>query len=249
VQADPEFEVMSSKPEWPSSELIFDQWDQAMRFAHDVLLNGKVSERVRFLQDELLAVSDLGSTPSQCVGHALIFCEKKIDLGSRETTDVLALLTGTYPRYADAESRVAVERVGAALAKRDSAVAEQVVVWLDAQSAHASAPGDLYALLCWSCALLPLVIASPPVDDLVRVLASLLDALLGSPRAKPAVRVGAVTRVRRALRGVSCSRSLHRDKNLFSLLDLKRAARCLAPTYKNARHSTARCHYRCDYTS
>ncbi|KAJ7334076.1 armadillo-type protein [Mycena albidolilacea] len=175
---------MSSKPEWPSSEFIFDQWDQAMRFAHDVLLNGKVSERVRFLQDELLAVSDL-------------------DLGSRETTDVLALLTGTYPRYTDAESRVAVERVGAALAKRDSAVAEQVVVWLDAQSAHASAPGDLYALLCWSCALLPLVIASPPVDDLVRVLAGLLDALLGSPRAKPAVRVGAVTRVRRALRGIS----------------------------------------------
>ncbi|KAF8216432.1 ARM repeat-containing protein [Mycena galopus ATCC 62051] len=173
-----------SKPEWPSSEVIFDQWDQAMRFAHDVLLNGKVSERVRFLQEELLSVCDL-------------------DLGSRETTDVLALLTGTYPRYTDAESRGAVERVGAALAKRDSAVAEQVVVWLDAQSAHASAPGDLYALLCWSCALLPLVIVSPLVDDLVRVLAGLLDALLGSPRAKPAVRVGAVTRVRRALRAVS----------------------------------------------
>ncbi|KAF7356649.1 TOG domain-containing protein [Mycena venus] len=175
---------MSSKPEWPSSERIFDEWDQAMRFAHNVLLNGKVSERVRFLQEELLSICDL-------------------ELGSRETTDVLSLLTGTYPRYTDAESRGAVERVGAALAKRDSAVAEQVVVWLDAHSAHASAPGDLYALLCWSCALLPLVIASPLVDDLVRVLAGLLDALLGSPRAKPAVRVGAVTRVRRALRGVS----------------------------------------------
>ncbi|KAJ7252741.1 armadillo-type protein [Mycena haematopus] len=173
---------MSSKPEWPSSELIFTEWDQAMRFARDVLLNGKVSERVRFLQEELLPVCDLGS---------------------RETTDLLFLLTGTYPRYTDAESRGAVERVGTALAKRDAAAAEQVVAWLDAQSVHASAPGDLYALLCWSCALLPLVITSPLVDDLLRVLASLLDALLGSPRAKPAVRVGAVTRVRRVLRGVS----------------------------------------------
>ncbi|KAJ6493600.1 armadillo-type protein [Mycena vitilis] len=175
---------MSSKPQWPASERIFDEWDQAMRVARDVLLNGKVSERVRFLQEELLSLCDL-------------------ELGSRETTDVLALLTGTYPRYTDAESRGAVERVGAGLARRDSAVAEQVVVWLDAQSAHASAPGDIYALLCWSCALLPLVIASPLLDKLVRVLAGVLDALLGSPRAKPAVRVGAVTRVRRALRAVS----------------------------------------------
>ncbi|KAJ6581434.1 armadillo-type protein [Mycena capillaripes] len=175
---------MSSKPEWPSSDRIFAEWDQAMRFARDVLLNGKVSERVRFLQDELFSLCDL-------------------DLGSRETTDVLSLLTGTYPRYMDAESRGAVERVGAALARRDSGIAEQIVVWLDAQSAHASAPGDVYALLCWSCALLPLVIVSPLLDDLVRVLAGLLDSLLGSPRAKPAVRVGAVTRVRRALRGVS----------------------------------------------
>ncbi|KAJ7180610.1 armadillo-type protein [Mycena filopes] len=175
---------MSSKPEWPSSEHIFAEWDQAMRFAHDVLLNGKVSERVRFLQDELLSL-----------------CEQ--DLGSRETTDVLSHLISTYPRYTDAESRGAVERVGSALARRDSAVAEQMVAWLDAQSAHASAPGDVYALLCWSCALLPLVITSPLLEDLTRVLAGLLDTLLASPRAKPAVRVGAVTRVRRALRGVS----------------------------------------------
>ncbi|KAJ7504446.1 armadillo-type protein [Mycena galericulata] len=175
---------MSSKPGWPPSERIFAEWDQAMRFAHDVLLNGKVSERVRFLQDELLSVCDL-------------------DLGSSKTTDVFSLLIGTYPRYTDAESRGAVERVGAALVRRDPAVAEQVVAWLDAQSAHASAPSDIYALLCWSCALLPLVVTSSRLDGLVRVLAGLLDALLASPRAKPAVRVGAVTRVRRALRAVS----------------------------------------------
>ncbi|KAJ7449659.1 armadillo-type protein [Mycena latifolia] len=175
---------MSSKPGWPSSEHIYAEWDQAMRFAHDVLLNGKVGERVRFLQEEILSLCDL-------------------ELGSRETTDLLSLLTSTYPRYTDAESRGAVERVGAALVRRDSAVAEQVVAWLDAQSPHANAPGDIYALLCWSCALLPLVIASPLLGDLARVLAGLLDTLLGSPRAKPAVRVGAVTRVRRALRAVS----------------------------------------------
>ncbi|KAJ7115902.1 ARM repeat-containing protein [Mycena epipterygia] len=175
---------MSSKPVWPSSDRIHAEWDQAIRFAHDVLLNGKVSERVRFLQEEVLSLCDL-------------------ELGSRETADVFSLLTSTYPRYTDAESRGAVERVGAALVRHDPAVAEHVVAWLDAQSAHASAPGDIYALLCWSCAMLPLVITSPLLADLVRVLAGLLDALLGSPRAKAAVRVGAVTRVRRALRGVS----------------------------------------------
>jgi hypothetical protein len=192
---------MSSKPEWPSSERILEEWDQAMRFARDVLLNGKVSQRVRFLQEELLSLCDLGSISSYCPPTCAN--ERKTDLGSREMTDVLSLLTSTYPRYTDAESRGAVERVGATLARRDSAVAEQVVAWLDAQSAHASAPGDVYALLCWSCALLPLVISSPLLDDLVRVLAGLLDALLASPRAKAAVRVGAITRVRRALRGVS----------------------------------------------
>jgi hypothetical protein len=87
--------------------------------------------------------------------------------------------------------------------RRDPAVAEQVVAWLDAQSAHASAPGDLYALLCGSCALLPLVIESPLLSVLTRVLADLLDELLSSSRAKAAMRVGAVTRVRRAMRGVS----------------------------------------------
>ncbi|KAJ6607520.1 armadillo-type protein [Mycena sp. CBHHK59/15] len=158
---------MSSKPVWPNPEHIHAEWDQAMRFAHDVLLDGKV------------------------------------DLGSSETTDILSLLTGTYPRYTDAESRGAVERVGVVLTRRDASVAEHIVAWLTAQSQHASAPGDVYALLCWSCALLPLVIASPLLPDLVRVLAGLLDALLGSARAKAAVRVGAIARVRRALRGVS----------------------------------------------
>ncbi|KAJ7720581.1 armadillo-type protein [Mycena maculata] len=176
--------MFSTKPEWPSSERIYDEWDQAMRFAHDVLLNGKVSERVRFLQEEVLSLCDL-------------------ELGSSQTTDVFSLLIGTYPRYTDAESRGAVERVGSALVRREPVVAEQAVTWLDAQSAHASAPGDIYALLCWSCALLPLVVTSPLLGDLVRVLAGLLDALLASPRAKAAMRVGAVTRIRRALRSVS----------------------------------------------
>lgn len=52
---------MSSKPVWPSSDRIHAEWDQAIRFAHDVLLNGKVSERVRFLQDEVLSLCDLGT--------------------------------------------------------------------------------------------------------------------------------------------------------------------------------------------
>ncbi|KAJ7623265.1 armadillo-type protein [Roridomyces roridus] len=148
-----------------------------MVFAHDVLLNGKVSDRVRFLQDEVLSLCDL-------------------ELGSSQTTDVFTLLT-------NAESRGAVERVGAALVRREPALADQVIAWLDTQSAHASAPSDIYALLCWSCALLPLVVDSPRLNALERVMAGLFDALQAFSRAKPAIRVGAITRVRRALRSVS----------------------------------------------
>ncbi|KAJ7224326.1 armadillo-type protein [Mycena pura] len=181
---EPQIQISRSRPEWPSPDQLFAEWDQAMHFARDMLLNGRVSERVRFLQEQVLPLCDL-------------------DLGARETADTLSLLTATFPRYTDAESRGAVERVGVALIRRDPALAEQVVNWIDAQLVHASAPADIYALLCWSCALLPTVIASPVLDKLVLILAELLDSLLGSPRAKAAVRVGAVTRVRRALRGVS----------------------------------------------
>ncbi|KAF7308577.1 TOG domain-containing protein [Mycena chlorophos] len=172
------------KPQWPPADVLFEQWDVAMRVAHDVLLNARVHERTQFLHDQILPLCDQ-------------------ELGSRETTDIFGLLTSTYPRYTDPESRAAVEQVGAALIRRDSTLAEPVVIWIDSQSVHASAPTDIFALLSWSCTLLPLVVETPYKSQLLRVLANLYDAILASPRAKPALRTGAITRVRRAFRAIT----------------------------------------------
>ncbi|KAF7309756.1 TOG domain-containing protein [Mycena indigotica] len=147
-------EEIGSKPSWPSSNEVFEQWDLAMRVAHDTLLNGRVTERTQFIHD-----------------HILPLCDQ--ELGSRQTMDIFALLTSTYPRYTDSESRAAVEQVGAALIRQDTTLAEPVVIWLNSQSTHANAPTDIFALLSWACALLPLVVDTPQKNELLRVLADL----------------------------------------------------------------------------
>ncbi|KAJ7066647.1 armadillo-type protein [Mycena amicta] len=195
---EPELQIFQSKPLWPSADQLLEQWDLAMRVAHDILINGKVNQRIRFLHDQILPLSDQ-------------------ELGSRETMDILALLTSTYQRYNDAESRTAVEQVGAALIRRDATLAEPVVIWIDAQSVHANAPTDIFALLSWACALLPLVVETSYKNELVRVLASLYDSLLASPRVKPALRTGGITRVRRAFRAIST----HLPDILTTLLQMR----------------------------
>lgn len=170
--------------------------------------------------------------------RAQIFAE----LGSRETMDILALLTDTYPRYNDAESRAAVEQVGAALIRRDATLAEPVVIWIDSQSVHASASNDIYGLLCWACALLPLVVETPYKNELVHVLARLYDALLASPRVKAPLRVGGTTRVRRAFRAVCHLRVS--SISAHNSLDLPTPPRYHRDAAKNAFHSSARNHDR-----
>lgn len=76
------------------------------------------------------------------------FAETKLDLRTdlslSQIMDVFKLLTSTYPRYVDAESREAVEAVGVAMVRRDElrgtpqgepnenkfGVAEQVFGWM-----------------------------------------------------------------------------------------------------------------------
>ena len=59
-----------------------------------------------------------------------------IDLSLSQMLDVFRLLTLTYPRYNDNQSRDAVEEVGMALVKRDETsenkfgLAEQILGWL-----------------------------------------------------------------------------------------------------------------------
>ena len=67
-----------------------------------------------------------------------------LDLSLSQIMDVFKLLTSTYPRYVDAESREAVEAVGMALVRRDElrgtpqgeqdeskfGVVEQVLGWM-----------------------------------------------------------------------------------------------------------------------
>ncbi|KAF7294474.1 TOG domain-containing protein [Mycena kentingensis (nom. inval.)] len=191
-------EPETSKPRWPASDVLFDQWDIAMRVARDILLNRKNHDRAQFLLETVLPLCDQ-------------------ELGSRESNDILQLLTSTYPRYTDTESRTAVEQVGVALIRRDPSLAEQVLIWLDSQSTHASAPADIFALLCWACALLPLVLETKYQSDVLRVLAALYDSLVGSPRVKPALRTAGVARVRRVFRAVSA----HLETILTAVLDMR----------------------------
>ena len=74
------------------------------------------------------------------------------DLDISQTMDIFRLLTLTYPRYADAQSREAVEEVGLELIRRDErrgipggdpnvsklGVAEQILGWLSHEVGHIS---------------------------------------------------------------------------------------------------------------
>jgi hypothetical protein len=75
------------------------------------------------------------------------------------------------------------------------------------------APSDLFVLLSWSCGLYTVCIKhnaqftlSDPWKALIGSMATLLDMIAESTKAKPALKKGALVRTRRALRSV-CSNS------------------------------------------
>ncbi|OJT01635.1 Translational activator GCN1 [Trametes pubescens] len=142
--------------------------------------------------------------------------------------DVFKLLTSTYSRYVDSESRSAVEEVGTALVRRDElrgtpqgeadeskfGVTEQVLGWMSQEvgriakrpSSHAAA--DTFVLLNWCCGLYvacldsnPEFTASRSWQALLGITASLVDMLLSpATPTKKSLHKSALVRTRRALR-------------------------------------------------
>ncbi|KAF8627766.1 hypothetical protein AX17_006131 [Amanita inopinata Kibby_2008] len=194
-----------------SRTLVPQDWSKALSHARTVLLVGKTKTRVQFLQDELLSFAKHG------------------DMTLSQTLDVFKLLTLTYPRYNDSGSREAVEAVGMELIRRDElretpkgaqdetklGVAEQIIGWLSVEvgrvakrgSSSSYAAADMFVLLSWSCGIYticaqsdPNFASSNPWRSLVSSMAALIDAILGSEKAKPSLQKGALIRLRRALR-------------------------------------------------
>ncbi|KAI8978208.1 ARM repeat-containing protein [Trametes punicea] len=181
-----------------------------MLAAQTRLFTSSTKARVQFLREELLVLANHG------------------DLSLSQVMDMFKLLTSTYPRYVDSESREAVEEVGIALVRRDElrgtpqgesnetklGVTEQVLGWMSHEvgqiskrsSSHAAA--DMFVLLSWSCGLYVACLDSNPDfpksrswQALLGVMASLIDMLLDpATRAKKSLQKSALVRTRRALR-------------------------------------------------
>ncbi|KIL53983.1 hypothetical protein M378DRAFT_28830 [Amanita muscaria Koide BX008] len=182
-------------------DLVSKDWSKAIAYARNVLLVGRTKVRIQFLREEILGLVKNG------------------DLDLSQTMDIFKLLTLTYPRYSDSNSRDAVEQVGMELIRHDEGadmklgVAEQVISWLSVEvgrvvkkgSASSYATADMFVLLSWSCGIYTTCansddfVSSNPWKTLINSIAILLDALLGS-EAKPSLKKGALVRVRRALR-------------------------------------------------
>ncbi|KAI0644913.1 ARM repeat-containing protein [Trametes meyenii] len=181
-----------------------------MQAAQTRLFTSSTKTRIQFLKEELLVLANHG------------------ELSLSQVMDVFKLLTSTYPRYVDSESREAVELVGVALVRRDElrgtpqgepgeskcGVAEQVLGWMSQEvgriakrsSSHAAA--DMFILLSWCCGLYVACLDTNPDfpktrswPALLGIMAILVDMLLDpTTRTKKSLHKSAVVRTRRALR-------------------------------------------------
>ncbi|KAI0710312.1 ARM repeat-containing protein [Cerioporus squamosus] len=195
--------------EWRRENIMKD-WPGAMRAAQTRLFTSSTKARVQFLREELLVLAKHG------------------DLSLSQVMDVFKLLTSTYPRYVDAESRQGVEEVGVAMVRRDElrgtpqgepgeskfGVAEQVLGWMSQEvgrihkrsSSYAAA--DMFVLLSWCCGLYVACLECNPDfsksrswTTLLGVMASLVDMLLDpTTHSKKSLQKSTLVRTRRALR-------------------------------------------------
>ncbi|KAI0628364.1 ARM repeat-containing protein [Trametes polyzona] len=185
-------------------------WPGAMLAAQTRLFTSSTKARIAFLREELLVLANHG------------------DLSLSQIMDIFKLLTSTYPRYVDSESREAVEEVGVALVRRDElrgtpqgepneskfGVTEQVLGWMShevgriAKKSSSYAAADMFVLLSWCCGLYVACLNSNPDfttslawQVLLGVMASLVEMLLDpATRAKKSLQKSALVRTRRALR-------------------------------------------------
>ncbi|KAF9266994.1 ARM repeat-containing protein [Marasmius fiardii PR-910] len=198
---------------WQRDNLLQD-WEKAVDFARSVLLESRTSVRIRFLKEELFLLAKHGG------------------LNLSQLLDIFKLLTLTYPRYADAPSRLAVEVVGMEMVRTDelrgvekdekdeqkTGVTEQILGWLSNEvsqlvnrgSSSSYAPSNLYVLLSWSCRLYTVCIETNPTftdsqlwTSVLTSMATLLDMLSSSQQAKTSLKNGGIVLVRRALRSAN----------------------------------------------
>lgn len=116
------------------------------------------------------------------------------ELSDEQKLDLLRLLTKTFSVYTDPASRNAVLDLGMALAQTPG-IAEHLVRWLAHEATTSQDPSSIYVLLTCVCRLYG------PIDDpkLVTTLSLLLDSIQSSATAKPALKSGALSSVRRSL--------------------------------------------------
>ena len=138
-------EDSSGGPGWRRENILTD-WSGSMLPAQTKLFSSSTKARVQFLKEELLVLAKHGGALhiNHRAMHYACSRESPSDLSLSQVMDIFKLLTSTYPRYVDAESREAVEAVGMALVRRDElrgtpqgepnesklGVVEQVLGWM-----------------------------------------------------------------------------------------------------------------------
>lgn len=127
---------------WPRDR-VFSEWSKSLQLAQNKLLTSKTTDRIQFLEEELLSLAKHGGESTFVLLH-LVKTYFVTDLNLSQCMDIFKLLTLTYPRYVDTTSREAVEAVGIELVTRDElrgtidgpvdenklGVTEQVLGWL-----------------------------------------------------------------------------------------------------------------------
>ncbi|KAI0764358.1 ARM repeat-containing protein [Trametes elegans] len=206
---DEDEEHTTAGPQWRRENIMKD-WPGAMLAAQTRLFTSSTKARTQFLREEFSVLAKHG------------------DLSLSQIMDIFKLLTSTYPRYVDSESREAVEEVGISLVRRDElrgtprgeteesklGVTEQVLGWMSQEvgriakrsSSHAAA--DMFVLLSWCCGLYGVCLDCNPDftksrtwQALVGIMASLVESLLDpATRAKKSLQKSSLVRMRRALR-------------------------------------------------
>ena len=136
---------LSSGRGWRRENILTD-WSGSMLAAQTSLFTSSTKARIQFLREELLVLAKHGGafilSPEKF--REPLIQNRHLDLSLSQIMDVFKLLTSTYPRYVDAQSREAVESVGMALVRRDElrgtsqgeqdeskfGVVEQVLGWM-----------------------------------------------------------------------------------------------------------------------
>lgn len=93
------------------------EWAEALGYVSRQLLSSRTNVRIPFLREDLLALVKHEGTCSRGITSSCIV-SRCVDLSPSQVLDVFELSIQTYPRYADAASREAVQAIGKELVQR-----------------------------------------------------------------------------------------------------------------------------------